>query len=452
MAFKGTSGSQEWVDNVQGLNQADTQAQQDALNYINGLPYDSITVTGHSKGANKGMYVAITSDKVHRCVVFDGQGFSEEFLEKYAAEIVARGGSITNYSIKGDYVHALLFQIPHSHQIYCEGYGLTGWEGDYAGQLHAPNTFFMQDKYGHLMVDENGRPMMKTGVKEEAGITMLHEFVVFVMQNADDREKVKIVDLVSQLASTCFGGDFSSDKILEILQGDQKTLALVVAYLARFMKENDYDSYEVNDLLDTLGLNSLDEYFTIEVLGIKIVGLSGIINLVIENLNDDDDDFFIQRLLPVIQFFAMRDLGIDLQKLWERANKKAKAIEIAPAPSFMAGKTLRDFSVSRYETLLNAACMVRAVREQNFSAWYRFIDEPWFERVGGRMLPNVLQREQTDLRCASDNAIARIQDVFEQVWDADSRCAQELNDAYHQLIRITNGLIHLRDSIVPKRS
>ena len=55
--------------------------------YIENLPYDSITVAGHSKGGNKAQYVTVLSDKVDRCISMDGQGFSQEFIDKYYAEI-----------------------------------------------------------------------------------------------------------------------------------------------------------------------------------------------------------------------------------------------------------------------------------------------------------------------------------------------------------------------------
>ena len=42
--------------------------------------YTELTVTGHSKGANKAMYTTIMCNNVTRCVSFDGQGFSKEFL------------------------------------------------------------------------------------------------------------------------------------------------------------------------------------------------------------------------------------------------------------------------------------------------------------------------------------------------------------------------------------
>ena len=83
VAFKGTSGGEEWIDNVEGLNVSDTRCQREALDFIESLKYENVTTIGHSKGGNKAMYVAITSDKVTRCVAFDAQGFSQKFLDKY---------------------------------------------------------------------------------------------------------------------------------------------------------------------------------------------------------------------------------------------------------------------------------------------------------------------------------------------------------------------------------
>lgn len=91
--------------------------QKEALDYIECLPYEDITVVGHSKGGNKAMYVAVTSGKVSRNISMDGQGFSKEFIDKYWAEINEKGAIITNYSVSSDYVHVLLFPVPNSNQI-----------------------------------------------------------------------------------------------------------------------------------------------------------------------------------------------------------------------------------------------------------------------------------------------------------------------------------------------
>lgn len=101
VAFKGTTGGAEWVDNVEGLNVADTECQKEALDFIESLPYDSITVTGHSKGGNKAMYVAITSDKVDRwetvgnIVVIAGITYAVVKTVAAIALIPATGGTST---------------------------------------------------------------------------------------------------------------------------------------------------------------------------------------------------------------------------------------------------------------------------------------------------------------------------------------------------------------------
>ena len=83
-------------------------------------PYDSITVTGHSKGGNKAQYVTVLSDKVDRCISMDGQRFSQEFLNQYYAEIEKKGGCIKNYFLDGDFVSILLFPVLGSDQICIE--------------------------------------------------------------------------------------------------------------------------------------------------------------------------------------------------------------------------------------------------------------------------------------------------------------------------------------------
>ena len=53
VAFKGTLNMKEWQDNVEGANMVETEAQKAALNFVNNLCYERITLTGHSKGSNK---------------------------------------------------------------------------------------------------------------------------------------------------------------------------------------------------------------------------------------------------------------------------------------------------------------------------------------------------------------------------------------------------------------
>ena len=112
--FRGTSGGNEWKDDLMMANAVSSEIMDDAAIYIKNLPKeygDSITVTGHSKGGNKAQYVTIVTDRIGRCVSFDGQGFSKEFLEFYSARIEERKSIITSISAEHDFVNSLLFPI-----------------------------------------------------------------------------------------------------------------------------------------------------------------------------------------------------------------------------------------------------------------------------------------------------------------------------------------------------
>lgn len=61
IVYKGATGEKEWADNLVGVYKVKTEPQKVALDFANamGEKYSDITVTGHSKGANKAMFVSI---------------------------------------------------------------------------------------------------------------------------------------------------------------------------------------------------------------------------------------------------------------------------------------------------------------------------------------------------------------------------------------------------------
>ena len=111
VVFRGTTTTKEWDDNGQGAYEYDTIQQIDALNYINSLRYDNITVTGHSKGGNKAQYVTVLSPKISNCVSINGQGFSNEFISKYKDQINQNKSKIISINGKYDYVNCLFNSI-----------------------------------------------------------------------------------------------------------------------------------------------------------------------------------------------------------------------------------------------------------------------------------------------------------------------------------------------------
>ncbi len=114
--FRGTNG-REWQDNAEGFTRESSILQKDALRFFedtvskhklveNGYKID---VSGHSKGGNKAAYVTIKNkdDIVRNCYSFDGQGFSNEFMEENKKAIASRKDKITTFAADYDYVNPL---------------------------------------------------------------------------------------------------------------------------------------------------------------------------------------------------------------------------------------------------------------------------------------------------------------------------------------------------------
>ena len=418
VAFKGTSGGDEWVDNVEGLNVSDTECQKEALDFIGSLPYDSISVTGHSKGGNKAMYVAITSDKVVHCVAYDGQGFSQEFVDKYWAEIEARGNNITNYSLSTDYVHALLFPVPNSNQVYCDGYGVENIK-----QHHSPNSFFVTDENGNLILDENGNPQIVI-ICEDESIQMLHDFTSFVINNANDADKVEIVAFVSQLLAMVFGGgEMDTQAIIDFALDNPDTLALIIAYLVKYMEVNDLSSEDIDKLLAVLGLDSLDELFTVNIKGIEIVGLSGLIDFAKNQLADENDDWWITNVwLPLLQKWKLDGYDIDISELWQKINSKVNAIDTSNGCSNATGKsgTIRDFSSRVYDALMNAISRIEEMGSASVSSWSGYSSEDWYSPLLIGIAIKGINAYFSKLTETNQTCKTRIDTVFNNVGQIDA--------------------------------
>ena len=452
VAFKGTSGGDEWVDNVEGLNVTDTQCQKEALDFIERLPYDSITVTGHSKGGNKAMYVAITSDKVDRCVAYDGQGFSQEFIDKYWAEIQANGGKITAYSLSTDYVHALLFPVPNSTQIYCQGYGVAN-----IGEHHSPNSFFMTDANGNILLDDNGNPII-VQIKEDESIEMLHDFTTFVINNAPDADKVVIVDFISQLLAMVFGGgDMDTQEIIDFALDNPDTLALIIAYLAKYMDTYNLDANDIDKLLETLGLNNLNSLITLtdfDVFGYHVdvnLNLANIINYIKEQLNDGNNDGILKHLiLPALKAIFASDYDIDISAFWEKINSKVQDIDTSGGCGNATARegTVRDFSNNVYEALMNAINSIETLGGGSVSSWNNYANEEWYSGLLIGLAIRGINAYFSKITETNQTCKTKIDTIFDNVKSIDdttatklfTRC-QTLHDANTYITSMANNII-----------
>lgn len=170
VAFRGTGGLYwTWRDNFEGLtvDNDDNYAtfdQRTAARFINSLPYDNITVTGHSKGGNMAMYVTvILSDKIARCVSFDGQGFNNEFCKHYADQISKVQSKITAICAENDFVNVLMHSIA-GKQIYVK--------------LHDGIGFF--DNHSHFYMYFDNKDGWNIVNKPGWGVSLLHDITLLL--------------------------------------------------------------------------------------------------------------------------------------------------------------------------------------------------------------------------------------------------------------------------------
>ncbi|MDR0846971.1 MAG: DUF2974 domain-containing protein [Lactobacillales bacterium] len=146
--MRGTGGEYEWHDNGNLASADATVSNREAARYVRELPgeYETLTVTGHSKGGNKAQYVALTEPRVTQAVSFDGPGFSEEFLKEHGGP----SPKITAINAEKDIVSALLISAAGTTRyIACDEKNLL--------YNHKPNVMLKNiDKQGERSPVANG--------------------------------------------------------------------------------------------------------------------------------------------------------------------------------------------------------------------------------------------------------------------------------------------------------
>ena len=241
VAFRGTA-SEEWLDDFVGANQIDSLQQINALEWYKAVyekleleKYD-VTVIGHSKGGNKAKYITILNDTVKRCVSFDGQGFSDKFIENYKKEILERQGVIENHNVDFDYVNILLNDIGEKTYYVGFDYGKGGFS-----ESHCPNTFFNFKENGKysLEVNPNGqRPEMQ----------ILDQFInSLIRSNVSEKEKTETTEFVGALVGKAFtigGGENTINEYVNFFcdtAGDEKyadNAAFLITFCIKYAKQN----------------------------------------------------------------------------------------------------------------------------------------------------------------------------------------------------------------------
>lgn len=248
VVFAGT-GYNEWRDDLIAGAKTDTKQQLDALEWFDSLPYEKITVSGHSKGGNKAMYVAVCSEKEPDCFAFDGEGFSREFCEKYEEKIRQRKDNIVLYANYRDFVSCLLYPIAGTI-IFLENDGGIAQDELGFGGYHCPDTLFLH-KDGQIFYE-----LAKEGDREPA-IELLQEFTIYFMEKAPKAERVQLLSFLGDMMQRLMGkgeGEYRND-ILRTIGADASRDGLI--YFQAFLKEKKQrDPYgyqrQLGSLLDLL--------------------------------------------------------------------------------------------------------------------------------------------------------------------------------------------------------
>ncbi len=290
VAYRGTA-AMEWTDDFLGANQIDSLQQINALEWYKfiyqqfELKNYYITVIGHSKGGNKAKYIAILNNTVDRCVSFDGQGFSDKFINYYKKEILSRQNIIQNHNIDYDFVNILMNDIGSQTFYVGFGYGAGGF-----AESHCPNTFFSfdDDKNYKMEINPNGqRPEMQ----------ILKGFINSLIRSAEtDKDRSKNNKLVGELVEKGFSvnKEISQEDFINFLFnliGDEDYIdnaAYVLAFTIKYSKQNPNFLISLKDIMNHFDAKEIVK--TIEIIedlvnSKKLNIILGVSNFLISHVN-----------------------------------------------------------------------------------------------------------------------------------------------------------------------
>ena len=239
VAFKGTEGDAEWVDNVSGLYKVPTNFQQNALNWFKSLDFedcDTITVTGHSKGGNKAKFITIMDDSVDNCFAYDGQGFSDEFIKKYSADIIRNQDKIHNINAESDFVNILLNDVGQKQYYLGTNFGRLGF-----AENHCPNAILFFDDLGEVSLWKASGQDKKMADLD----IMLNSFIRSCIMST----RVKVADMLGSIIVSAFSGD--TDALADIFCDERysESAAKLISYILRYKTEKPQMAKNVREIL-----------------------------------------------------------------------------------------------------------------------------------------------------------------------------------------------------------
>lgn len=304
VVFRGTGGAYEaWADNVRGEYMPDTKLQKiadDFVRYDCGV-YDSITVSGHSKGGNMAQYVTVTNaDRVRRCISFDGQGFGRGFFGEYRQSIGVVSGRIKSISAHNDYVNILLGCIA-GECVY-----VKNLRNDAVGR-HSSFALLMScefDSEGNI-VNTSGQDILTSILSGDL------KKAVALIDMLPENGNISVSELLASSAAAFFSNEYDEEyeksRIFKASEG-------VGEYIAGLMGLNDQEAYDVNVVTESVYVD--------------VKGLAQALGLLTEIKNNISDiNACLLELRSRIDYSAASKLAVDTvihkqEKVLGRAEEK----------------------------------------------------------------------------------------------------------------------------------
>lgn len=431
VVFRGTAGG-EWRDNFEGGYSSDTEQQRKALEFVNSLgDYNSITTIGHSKGGNKAKYVAILCDEVTRCVSFDGQGFSKEFIDKYSSLIEKNEGKITNYALDYDFVNLLMYDV--GEKIYIEkNDGINN-----IVQFHSSSSFFHYDESGEYKL------FADIQVNETLVTQVLHGLVCYVLNTAEDEDKEALLDFLGGLLANTLG-DENKDKSFDLIdyflaEKNVEEVGLLMAYLVKYFN---YDEYALDVFCEWIAQFGHEG----EMIADALPELVEIINNGLDGFNESYLKDAVKKMCSFlgsewdITFFEIIDIACDKYENLPSVVRNIGEYEVSSIK--------RDFSEEMKLQLLELCREVENEPWYDVSKWdIWYYGEKWLNRVSIKNYTNNINeyyREAIDMNDENESAIKQI---FEDVYKIDRDYAHKLELKNQEIARLIKSIKKLEVSM-----
>lgn len=437
VVFRGTAAG-EWPDNFEGGYLADTEQQRRALAFINRQQGEHITVVGHSKGGNKAKYVAILSEKVDRCVSFDGQGFSQAFWKKYGPQIEKNKHKITCYALDFDFVNILLTDI-FGEKNYVKGYGIDNFF-----QNHSPNSLF------HMWIYK-GENKLRMGYafdlcEQSEEMQELHNFINYIVNTGDSKEVKSLMDFLGNIVNFTMGKQppdytqsYPAGELRKYLLNtdNAKELGTLIAYLIQY----DNDGNNIIGVIEDL----LWEYDLAGNSGIKSKGIALILKALDESLGGEYilENLNIPNVVLALVVLGLIEEGEESEALIKAlsiAQKRQKEIPASKGncSDLKISCIKRDFSDEMRTTLLNLVEEVENEEYWDFSKWdmwYRL--EDWCGRLNVEHYKNNIQKYHRKVIDINDITKKQMQNIFDAIDELDIKYGQIFQNKVIELHNIS---------------